>query len=123
MDCFSELTYTILADGELAAEEARQVRNHLATCSRCRELVETLRAENRLLKEVLRELPQEAGERAGVPWFRRSWIWGDLAVVTAMLALGAAVSQWFDEQRIPAVLEWLNPFSSAGGMTLIFKLS
>ena len=123
MDCFSELTYVILADGELTAEEARQVRNHLASCPRCRKLVETLRAENRVLKEVLRELPQEAGERAGLPWFRRSWGWGDLAIVIAMLALGAAVLQWFDEQRVPAVLEWLNPFSSAGVMNLIFSLS
>jgi hypothetical protein len=123
MDCFSELTYTIFADGELAAEEARQVRSHLAACTRCRELVETLRAENRVLKEVLGELPQEAAERVGLPWFRRSWVWGDLALVTAMLALGAAVLQWFDEQRVPAGLEWLNPFGSAGGMNLIFNLT
>jgi len=123
MDCFSELTYAILVDGELAGEEARQVRNHLAACSRCQQLVETLRAENRVLKEVLRELPQEAGEWAGLPWLRRSWVWGDLAIVAAMLALGAAVLQWFDQQRVPEMLEWLNPFSSAGGMNLIFNLS
>jgi len=123
MDCFSELTYATFVDGELAAEEARQVRNHLAACSHCRDLVESLRAENRVLQEVLRELPQEAGERAGLAWFPRSWVWGDLAVVTAMLALSAIVSQWFDEQRVPEVLEWLNPFSSAGSMNLVFNLS
>ena len=73
MDCFSELTYAILVDGELAGEEASQARNHMAVCSRCQQLVETLRAENRVLEEVLRELPQEAGERAGLPRLRRSW--------------------------------------------------
>ncbi len=123
MDCFSELTYAIFVDGELAGEEARRVRNHLTACSRCQELVETLRAENRVLEEALRELPQEAGEWAGLPWLRRSWVWGDLAIVAAMLALGAAVLQWFDQQRVPEMLEWLNPFSSAGGMNLIFNLS
>ena len=123
MDCCSELTYAIFVDGELAAEEARQVRNHLAACSRCREFVETLRAENRVLKAVLRELPEEAPGRQGLPWFRRSWVWGDLAAVATVLALGAAVSQWFEEQRVPEVLGWLNPFSSAGGMNLIFSLS
>ena len=66
MDCCSELTYAIFVDGELAAEEARQVRNHLAACSRCREFVETLRAENRVLKAVLRELPEEAPGRPSV---------------------------------------------------------
>ncbi len=118
MDCCSELTYAIFVDGELAAEEARQVRNHLAACSRCREFVETLRAENRVLKAVLRELPEEAPGRQGLPWFRRSWVWGDLAAVATVLALGAAVSQWFEEQRVPEVLGWLNPFSSASLTTL-----
>jgi cytoskeletal protein CcmA (bactofilin family) len=122
MNCFSELTYAIFVDGELAAEEARQVRSHLATCSRCRELVEALSAEHRVLNEVLRELPEEVDDRAGLPWFRRPWVW-DLAGLAVVLALVAAAGQWLDALRVPEMLEGFNPFSAAGRLNLFFNLA
>ncbi len=40
MECYSEQMCSIFVDGELAVDEARRLRDHLATCQRCRELVD-----------------------------------------------------------------------------------
>jgi hypothetical protein len=123
MECYSEQIIAIAADGELAVEEARRLRDHLATCQRCRELVDALRAENRVLSESLHELPEEAASPAGFSPFRWSLPWGDLAVVAAVLALGSIVVPWIDELSIPEALQWLNPFSLSGRANLIFNVS
>src|ERR1700674_38869 len=122
MECYSEKTLPLAVDGELPADEARRLREHLATCRRCRELVDALRAENRALSESLHELPEEGASPAGFSHSRRSWVWGDLAVLGAVLALGSISSIWFDELSIPAALEWFNPFSASGRANLIFSL-
>lgn len=122
MECYSEQTCALAVDGELAADEARRLREHLATCRRCRELVDALRAENRVLSESLQELPEEAASPAAFSPQRRSWVWGDLALVTAVLALGSVSSIWFDQLSIPAALEWFNPFSASGRANLMFTL-
>jgi len=127
MECYSEQTCALAVDGELAADEARRLREHIATCHRCRELVDALRAENRVLSESLHELPEEAASPAGFSdlrrsWVRRSWVWGDLAVMAAVLALGSIGSIGFDELSIPAALEWFNPFSASGRANLVFSL-
>lgn len=120
MECYSEQTCAIFVDGELAADEGRRLRDHLATCPRCRKLVDALRAENRVLGESLHELAEEpAPARRG----RRSWVWGDLATLAAVLALGSISSAWIDRLRIPEGLEWFNPFSTSGLMNLIFNFS
>jgi Putative zinc-finger len=124
MECYSEQTCAIFVDGELAVDEARQLRDHLATCQRCRELVDALRAENRALSESLRELPEEeAASPEAFSRLRWSWVWGDLAVVAALLTLGSMVSVWIGELKIPEALEWLNPFSLSGLTNLMFNLS
>lgn len=53
MNCFPELTYAVYADGELPAEEAAQVEEHLAACSRCRRLADSLQVETRALQQAL----------------------------------------------------------------------
>src|SRR5258708_4279679 len=123
MECYSEQTCALAVEGELAADEARRLRDHLATCRRCRELVDALRAENRVLSESLHELPEEAASPAGFSHLRRSWVWGDLAVMAAVLALGAIVSVWIDQLEIPGALEWFNPFSLSGLTNVMFNLS
>jgi hypothetical protein len=123
MECYSEQTCALLVDGELAGDEAQRLRNHLATCRRCRDLVDALRAENRLLSESLRELPEEAASQVGFFRLRRSKVWGDLALLTGVLALGFVISVWFDELSIPAAVDWLNPFSTSGLTNLMFTLS
>src|SRR5208283_5084266 len=96
---------------------------HLATCRRCRQLLDALRAENRVLSESLQELPEEVASPAGFSRLPRSLAWGDLAVVAAVLALGSVVVPWIDELSIPEALQWLNPFSLSGRTNLIFDLS
>src|SRR5216117_1614877 len=71
MECYSEQMCSIFVDGELAVDEARRLRDHLATCQRCRELLDALRAENRVLGESLHELPEEAVDPVGFPRLRR----------------------------------------------------
>ena len=97
MECYSEQIVSIFVDGELAVEEAQRLRDHLATCRRCRQLLDALRAENRVLSESLQELPEEAPSPAGfsrLPW---SLAWGDVAIVAAVLALGSIVVPWIDQ--------------------------
>jgi hypothetical protein len=123
MECYSEQTCAIFVDGELTVDEARHLRDHLATCQRCRDLVDALRAENRVLSESLRELPEEAASPEAFSRLRLSWAWGDLAVMAAVLALGSIVSVWIDELKIPEALEWFNPFNLSGLTNLMFNLS
>jgi len=86
MECYSEQTCALAVDGELAPDEAQRLRDHLATCQRCRDLVDALRAENRVLSESLHELPEEAASPAGFSHLRKFRVWGDLAVLAAVLA-------------------------------------
>ena len=122
MECYSEQTCALAVDGELAADEAQQLRDHLATCRRCRDLVDALRTENRVLSESLNELPEEVPSLAGFIHLRRSWVWGDLAVMAAVLGLVSISSIWLDGLSIPAALEWFNPFSASGRTNLLFSL-
>src|SRR6266699_1978548 len=123
MECYSEQMCSIFVDGELAVDEARRLRDHLATCQRCRELVDALRAENRVLGESLHELPEEAADPVGFPHLRLSRVWGDLAALAAVLALVSVFFAWVDKLKIPEALEWLNPFGTNGLTNLIFNLS
>jgi hypothetical protein len=123
MECYSEQVISIFVDGELPLEEAQHLRDHLATCRRCRQLLDALRAENRVLAESLQELPEEVAvpERySRLPW---SLGWGDLAVVVAVLVLGSMVVPWINGLSIPEALQWLNPFSLSGSTNLIFNVS
>ena len=123
MECYSEQIISIFVDGELAVEEAGRLRDHLATCWRCRQLLDALRAENRVLSESLQELPEEAASPAGFSRLQSSLEWGDVVVVAAVLALGLIVVPWINELSIPEALQWLNPFSLNGRTNLIFNLS
>ena len=123
MECYSEQVISIFVDGELTAEEAHRLRDHLASCRRCRQLLDALRAENRALTESLQELPEETpspAEISRLPW---SVAWGDVAVAAAVLALTSIVAFWINELSVPEALQWLNPFSLNGRTNLLFNLS
>ncbi len=123
MECYSEQTVAIFVDGELPVEEARRLRDHLATCRRCQALMDALRAESRLLTESLQELPDEAASSAGFSRWPWSLGWTDVAVAAGVLAIGSIVVPWIDGANIPEALQWLNPFSVSGRTNLIFNLS
>src|SRR6266581_3342552 len=123
MECYSEQMCSIFVDGELTVDEARRLRDHLTTCQRCRELVDALRSENRILGDILHELPEEAASPATFSRSRWSCLWGDLAAMAALLALGSIFFVWINDLRIPEALQWLNPFSVDGITNLIFNFS
>ncbi len=123
MECYSEQIVVIFVDGELPVEEAQRLRDHLSTCQRCRQLLDALRAENRVLSESLQELPEEADSLAGISRLPESLAWGDVAIVAAVLALGSIVVPWINGLSIPEALQWLNPFSLSGRTNLIFNLT
>ena len=78
-DRFSELTYATLVDGESAAEEVpRKVRNHLAACSVCQDLVELARRE---------PCPRLAAS------FRKKRVSGQASLVPPVLGVGRP-GQW-----------------------------
>ena len=123
MECYSEQLCALFVDGELEVDEAHRLRDHLATCRRCQRLVDALHAENSSLGESLRELPEEAACPASFRRWRRSWLWGDLAAMGGVLALGSIFFLWIDGLKIPEAVEWLNPFSVGGLTNLIFNVS
>ncbi len=123
MECYSEQIVSIFVDGELPVEEAQRLRDHVAGCRHCRQLLDALRAENRVLTESLQELPEEIADPAGFahsPW---SLGWGEVAIVGAVLALGSLVVPWIGDLSVPDALQWLNPFSVSGRTNLFFNLS
>ena len=119
MNCFSELTYSMYADGELPAEEARRVETHLAGCTRCRALMESLWAENHLLTEALQEA-EEVALVAARPMRARDILWTGLGVLAVAASLRAFLG-WVEEMRPPAAVDWLNPFSLTAQLNLFFS--
>src|SRR5207237_8911539 len=114
MDCHSEQIISLFVDGELEVEEAERLRDHLATCRRCAQLLDALRAENRVLSESLQELPEESASPASFPRLPWTLTLRDVAVVAAVLAVGSNVAGWINKLSIPQALQWLNAFSVRG---------
>jgi cytoskeletal protein CcmA (bactofilin family) len=123
MECYSEQIVSVFVDGELPAEQAQRLRDHLPTCRRCRQLLDGLRAENRALTESLQDLTDEAPSPARFSDLRWSWSWRDLAIGAAVITLGSVVSFWLDAVSIPEAMQWLNPFSLSGRTNVVFNLS
>ena len=123
MECYSEQTLALFVDGELAAEEARRLREHISACRGCRQLLDALRAENRVLSESLNELPEESASPVRFSGLRVSWVWRDLAMMAAVLTLSSIVYFWIDRLEIPGAVEWFNPFSLSGLTNLMFNVS
>jgi anti-sigma factor RsiW len=120
MNCYPELTYSIYTDGELPAEEARQVELHLEECPRCRELVDGLRNADCLLAELLLA---EAEEDVAVPAHpgRLRWVLGSgAALLAAAAGLETAVG-WIGSLRLPPGYAWLNPLGLNLPLSILFN--
>jgi predicted anti-sigma-YlaC factor YlaD len=121
VSCFPEATYAIYVDGELAADEAHRVEAHLSGCSRCRDLVKALRAENRLLTEALLEVEQAPSAEPVPAGATRPLdvLWTGLAVLAAATGLETAWNL-LSGFEAPAGVNWLNPFSVTVQWNLFF---
>jgi len=130
MNCFSEFTYSVYADRELPAAEALRVEAHLETCPRCRALVNTFYAENRLIGDVLAEAREEL---AVLPELQNAspsrlilGMLGALAgVILAFRAMLVGVSEWGLSQLgllepFSKAIEWLDPSNMAARLNLMF---
>ncbi|MBI4465922.1 MAG: zf-HC2 domain-containing protein [Acidobacteria bacterium] len=118
MTCFSELTYTTYTDGELPPEEMRRVGAHLAGCSRCRVLVEALRAESRLLVAALEDKAEAPAPLVSAR--PRDILWTVLAVLGAAVGLDTALN-WLREAQAATATEWLNPLGLAAQLGFFFN--
>jgi anti-sigma factor RsiW len=92
-------TLSAWCDGEIDADLARELRQHLSSCARCSAEVEGFRGVRRSLRELSRPTPpdelqyrlrialaaQRAGEHQGLaPWWRRSrWLFYPSALAGA----------------------------------------
>ena len=105
MDHFSELTYSIYADGELPEPERLRVQQHLAQCEVCRRQVAALEAENRVLMEVFRvvEKPAASGTIA------RSLLFTVASALVVAVGLDRVVLSV--ERLAPDLGSWMNWFS------------
>lgn len=125
MNCYPELTYSIYADGELPAEEARQVELHLGECPRCRELVEELRGVDRLLEELLRADAEEGVAVPACPALpARPARWRGVLGPGAAALAGAAGLQaliaLIGSLRLPPGYEWLDHLRLNLSLSVLF---
>lgn len=118
MNCLTELKYSMYVDGELSQDEVRLLEAHLFVCPRCRSLVEGLRAEGRLLAQVLQTTEEEQAKGLHVG---RSLLWTVCSAVGLVLVLNEAAG-WLG-QFIPTTADWLNPFHPSTLISLLFSFS
>jgi cytoskeletal protein CcmA (bactofilin family) len=118
MDHFSELTYSMYADGELPEAERLKVQEHLTQCAACRAQVAALEAESRVLAEVFRltEESEVAKSRLGIGRSLLITVGSALAVALGLDRLAAVVERW-----VPDVGSWMSGFSLAWLQSLFFN--
>lgn len=92
MNHFDEMTALLYLEGQLDADHANEVSEHLGTCAACKELLRALETESMWLRQALavedEAIPArlaEAPERAGPPW---GWI------VALGLSAGGVYTLW-----------------------------
>jgi predicted anti-sigma-YlaC factor YlaD/cytoskeletal protein CcmA (bactofilin family) len=131
MNCLSEFAYSVYADGESPAEEARQIEAHLAVCAGCRSLVNALRAESGMISTVLAETREEL--QTLPDWQQTS---PARLILGAFVALAGAIiglrtvfvgiGEWGLSQLglmepVSAALDWINPSSWTAQLNLFFS--
>jgi anti-sigma factor RsiW len=108
MDCMDELTLSMLADGELSADEAAPVRAHLAECEACRTRARSFVVEAQSLRTALLGA-SDADAPATVPkaGTQVAWLAAAAAVV---LGLSTGISL-FQRLLLHGGFAWLGALS------------
>ncbi len=109
MTCPPETVLAVHADGELPPETARELDAHLRECSECRELLDSLLAENRLLLAVLEERPARS-EAAGP---KPSWVEGATWTLVLLAAAAGVQGLW----------RWLGSVGDQGPISVLDERS
>ena len=111
MVCLTELECASYADGELAAPEAQRVLEHLETCASCRNMVNALRVEARVLVECFQSTDfieyELEDETLSAPQAQRIGIAKFAAFVLAMSVLLRPVLDFLEELGVPDGMNWL----------------
>jgi anti-sigma factor RsiW/cytoskeletal protein CcmA (bactofilin family) len=118
MDHFSELTYSIYADGELPEPEKLRVQQHLAQCEVCRRQVAAFETENRVLMEVFR-MAQEEGPAAAPGNIARSLLLTVASALAVAVGLDRVVVSL--ERLAPDLGSWMNWFSLSWIQSFFFS--
>lgn len=122
--CPDELLLCVYADDELRGNEAARVEAHADGCAKCRTLIDGLRSEGVLLREVFTEealerIPawsmtaESAASRVGRRHPGHAWMGATIAI--AVLAPFAFEWAWQSIPRLPAGLSWISSLGTVGG--------
>ena len=118
MKCLTEFTYSTYIDHELSAEESRQVEAHLTACDRCRTLGEALRAETRMLVDVMQSVPAPAVQTVS-DWRVGLRMLLGFSSMIAVAAVFVTAATWL-ESLLPEAVE-MNLFNKTAWMDLAFS--
>jgi anti-sigma factor RsiW len=116
MDHFSELTYSIYADGELPEPERLRVQQHLAQCEVCRRQMAALEAENRVLMDVFRMAESPAAASGNIA---RSLLFTVGSALVVAVGLDRVVLSV--ERLAPDLGSWMNWFSFSWIQSFFFS--
>ena len=122
MSCPSESIRLLYAEGELEAEERRELDTHLVGCRACRERVVALRDEARLLGSVLREEPATSPSSALAAAAPEPGVAYGLPLTIAAVSAALAAASALVEARLPGSWDLLHPRRLKGATEMAFDM-
>ena len=126
MNCPTEFTCSVYADGELPAHEAREVAPHLEMCAACRRLVDSLRQESRALIHCFQDVEllefELEDEALSAPQAHTLSVAKLCMFIMAMAVMLRPILDTIGSLELPAALEWLSPFSASLQLNVLVNL-
>lgn len=120
MTCPDELTCALYADGELLDAEANFFREHLGSCSNCRELVAAVQEENRALVHAIQGLDQIHTPQTVPARQSTTGLAAELAIAVVGLASALRIGlDYANGIETPVSLHWLSPFRFSGQLNFL----
>ena len=121
MNCPTELSLSMFADGALEAHAAAEIDSHLPGCETCGARVAALRDEARMLRRALALDPATVA----VPQFSRPASFGAVAAaIAATLAVAelSSMARGLIGSSVPQAVKWFNPFDVSGLVNLLLRV-
>ena len=121
MNCPTELSLSMFADGALEAHAAAEIDSHLPGCETCGARVAALRDEARMLRRALALDPATVA----VPQFSRPASFGAVAAaIAATLAVAelSSIARGLIGSSVPQAVKWFNPFDVSGLVNLLLRV-